>query len=335
VHNLFQYIFATALLLPLTAAADSPGPGAIPYRAYPPSCLSYPLPGVGDVEVQSAAPVVNTVDEQGHIVGIEQPAYFFWRTPCSSGRSALLGLFGRAAMYQGQWPAPLFPGITGTQGAIQNVPIRLAAEPNTAVSSLPANGFAVLVSQSFVFENNPTGPQFDFSKALEITIEGNPPSTVFLSAYDESAYPTASLALPITGYLTGNWYDPAHSGEGIQTEIGEFPEAGETMNRYLSVAWYTFDATATPYWLFGSGTFTAGDRSTTFDLSYVTGGGFAGTGSGSVQSKRWGSITVAFPDCNTMSFQYQSASDLPSGTPSGSGTKTWTRLTQINGLTCQ
>jgi hypothetical protein len=331
----FKYLFAAALLLPFAAAADSPGPSAIPYRAYPPSCLSYPLPDVGDVEVQSAAPIVNTVDEQGHIVGIEQPAYFFWRTPCGSGRSALLGLFGRAVMYQGQWPAPLFPGITGTQGAIQNVPIRLAAEPNTAVSSLPANGFAVTVSQLFVFENNPTGPQFDFSKALEITIHGNPPTNVFFSAYDPVQYPTASLPLPITGYLAGNWYDPTHSGEGIQTEIGEFPDAGATMNRFVSVAWSPFDATAMPYWLFGSGTFTAGDRTATFDLSYVTGGGFAGSGSGGAQVARWGSITVAFPDCNTLSFQYQSAVDLPSGVPSGSGSKTWNRLTQINGLTCE
>jgi hypothetical protein len=36
-----------------------------------------------------------------------------------------------------------------------------------------------------------------------------------------------------------------------------------------------------------------------------------------------------------MQFTYAANAGLPAGVPSGSGSKTWTRATQLNGLTCQ
>ena len=46
-------------------------------------------------------------------------------------------------------------------------------------------------------------------------------------------------------------------------------------------------------------------------------------------------LTVDFPDCNSMHFTYQANAGLPASVPQGSGSRTWTRLTGINGLGCQ
>jgi hypothetical protein len=70
-------------------------------------------------------------------------------------------------------------------------------------------------------------------------------------------------------------------------------------------------------------------------LGYSYGGGFAGNFGASSTQKLWGTFNVQFPDCNTMKFSYQSTAGLPNGVPVGAGSKTWTRLTQMNGLTCE
>jgi len=68
-------------------------------------------------------------------------------------------------------------------------------------------------------------------------------------------------------------------------------------------------------------------------VAYATGGGFGGGPAATNAS--WGTLIVDFPDCNSMHFSYQANSGLPAGVPQGSGSRTWTRLTSINGLTCQ
>jgi hypothetical protein len=100
------------------------------------------------------------------------------------------------------------------------------------------------------------------------------------------------------------------------------------------MAWYTYDTSGVPYWLYGEGSFTSGDRQALVTMVYSTGGGFAGN-FGSANTPTWGTVNVQFPNCNTMQFNYQSASGLPAGVPYGQGAKTWTRISQINGLTCQ
>ena len=48
-----------------------------------------------------------------------------------------------------------------------------------------------------------------------------------------------------------------------------------------------------------------------------------------------GTLTVQFTDCTTLHFSYQSTGGLPAGVPTGSGTRNWTRASQMNGLACQ
>lgn len=194
---------------------------------------------------------------------------------------------------------------------------------------------------TFVFENyaNPATPQYNFSDALTIVANqftaGYAPVLVNVDAYDVSKYTYGRLPLQISGYMTGNWFDPNHGGEGIQTEIGASGALGTPNNRFITVAWYTFDSTGTPYWLFGQGTFTAGDRAATLLVGYGSNGGFAGNFGPGATFTAWGTMSVEFPDCNTFSFSYQSKAGLPVGVPQGSGSRTWTRLTQANGLECK
>jgi len=44
---------------------------------------------------------------------------------------------------------------------------------------------------------------------------------------------------------------------------------------------------------------------------------------------------VTFPDCAAMRFSYAASANLPAPVPSGSGDRTWARLTQENGLSCR
>jgi hypothetical protein len=329
-RNYLRLLGATMVLASAPAFADSPGPSANPYRAYPPSCLAVPLPAAAG-PTTSTTVSVSTVDSSFQVVGSETVNFMFWRTPCSNGKSALLGVMFRDQALQSTMPAPVFPGILGTQGSEQNVSLRLAQEPNTYISGIPAGGLVVSQSQTFVFENT-SDYQFDFSQSLDITVPGIINVSTTIPAYDPTQYSDATLALPITGYLTGNWFDPSHSGEGVQTEIGESPG---TPGRFIGFAWYTYNNTGTPYWLIGSGNFAPGDRSATITLAYETGGGFAGSFGASASATAWGRVTVSFPDCGTMAFNYASDAFLPTGVPQGSGSKQWTRLTSINGLTCE
>jgi hypothetical protein len=70
-------------------------------------------------------------------------------------------------------------------------------------------------------------------------------------------------------------------------------------------------------------------------LAYYAGGGFAGNFGSSATPALWGTLSVKFPDCNTMQFSYQSDPGQHSEIPVVSGNRTWTRATTINGLTCQ
>ena len=91
-----------------------------------------------------------------------------------------------------------------------------------------------------------------------------------------------------------------------------------------------------PFWLFGDQSFQPGERAVTVgDVGYLDNGGFAGNFGSRADAHRWGSISFQWIDCNTMEFSYQSQSGLPGTVPQGNGTRTWTRIANVNGLTCE
>jgi hypothetical protein len=330
-------------LFSLSAYADSPGPYQNVLRAYPPSCLADPLPSGPSGPVWTVDVGLAVVGAENDPTQAEVDTLSLWRSPCVTG-SALLGKISRPASIDPSARHPLFP-----QFWLNQTQLRVAAEPNTVRSAIVGGtDFSVQTRSNeilFVFENPSWSSPINYSDALTIAITGLPcgfsscpPGSglnIEIPAYDPSLYGAASASMPISGYLAGNWYDPAHSGEGVQTEIGELPGTDNyRTSRYITFAWYTYDASGAPYWLFGSGNFTAGDRQATIGLSYLTGGGFAGSRS-AASASTWGTVVVDFPDCTTMHYTFSSLTSLPSQVPQGSGTRTWERISQINGLACQ
>lgn len=315
------------------ACAYSPGPMMSPWQAYPASCVSNSMmddrggmmmqPGSGPTWTSSVVlPTVN--DAFSGPVGSETVTFSMWRVPCSGSKSALMG---RVVRSHSGLPEPVFGTMFVSQGGYSHQAVRIARDANTMYSDMTGapfmNGF------DFVVENG-ADYQIDYSQGMQLSISGKPNVSMMIPAYDPTQYSTASMPMMMSGYMTGNWYDAAHGGEGAQVEVGATSSTG----RYMTFAWYTFDAKGLPFWLFGMGSFNAGDRLVNVTMDYMSGGGFAGNFMGATNAP-WGSVTVQFPDCHTMQFSYQSNAGLPTTMPHGSGSRTWTRLTSINGLECQ
>jgi hypothetical protein len=317
---------------------------ANPDRAYPPSCLSSPMPfGMWQNDPNALTTQIWLIGDPyaggAEASYLEKATVYVFRVACSGGKSATLLEIDRPSTASTTY-YPTLPAVSVAQGS-NNIYVRLANDPNTFFST---NYSLDPLTQSdvFVLENfYGSSVQLDYNQALTVTVDNlntsdaNRINTFSLPAYNPAQYAAASQPLPISGYLTGNWRDINHSGEGIQTEVIEGDNADGSVSHYIAVAWYTYDSLGIPYWLFGSGPFNIGDTSATMQLAYYAGGGFAGNFGSSATPALWGTLSVQFPDCNTMRFSYQPTAGLDSSVPQASGTKTWTRATTINGLTCQ
>ncbi|MGV6850804.1 MAG: M14 family metallopeptidase [bacterium] len=98
-------------------------------------------------------------------------------------------------------------------------------------------------------------------------------------------------------FITGSWYDPAHSGEGITVSM-----LNETQ---MLLYWFTFSTDGKPLWLFGIGTMQ--DEVVQFDDILTTQGGVFGNtfNPDTVQSSSWGSITLNL-NCAAVQLSYSS-----------------------------
>ena len=198
--------------------------------AYAASCLSDPLPTTPTGPTWTQTLDVPTMTSAGTSSTTEPVTITFWRVPCSGGGSATVGLLQRSqdnASSAGTFAE--FPGLTIQQGS-QSVPVRVSGVPNTQSSSIVA-GTPVANQQSFVLENATAGDtssftgtsDFNFSSGMTLGFTAGGSSSgspLDIPTYDLNAYPTAILSMPITGYNTGNYFDPQHAGEGIQIEVG-------------------------------------------------------------------------------------------------------------------
>lgn len=335
-------------------AAEADGPKAVTpapngYRAYAPSCLHDPLPGFptqGSTPIYSGRVVLAQYPpNQLGQYGTETVTARVWRVPCSSSGQfydsvTLLALDRDAPLEGNPNMYPLFPGLRVTQGSNTRKLVRVADEPNTVVSMIFADE-QLINSATYVLENFPTNStstaRWDFNNAFGLTFlnffNGDQGQTLNVPTYNptQATYPDAFIGLPITGYLTGNWYDEAHSGEGmlIQTfDIGN--------NQLLfTFAWFTYDNNGVPFWLFGSTPVARGTRGKiTAQTIFNSGGGFAGNFGASAQSNPWGTVEFTFNNCYEVKFRYNSTHNT-NGVPRGTGEKTWTRPVDTNGLTCE
>jgi hypothetical protein len=314
------------------------------YRAYPPSCLVDGLPfGQFDAARGGQSGITLLGDPAACLPGgsanecnfAEADTVKVWRVPCSGSKSATLVEIDRPANHD-MTLYPTLPGIYVIQGS-KPLFIRYANDPNTFLTTTytdtPLPG-----SDIFVLENFYGGAtQIDYNQAFTLVLDnftgntaGNPVSFNF-PVYNKADYPNASLTLPISGYMTSNWFDPQHGGEGILTQVFD---NGDKATRTFTAAWYTFDKTGLPFWLFAQGTFHIGDRTTgSVDTYFPTGGCFAGVNCDSATFTKWGTITFTFPDCDHMAFNYSGNADAVNG-PTGTGSRNWLRIANVNSLFC-
>ena len=255
-----------------------------------------------------------------------------FRVPCSGGTSATVLEIDRPTNMQGNTNLyPTFPGVWVQQ---QNLIayIRLAADPNTTNSQMYVNG-PVYRSSVYTLENTVGAPAFDYNHAFLLTVDNNTGLAVQFNfgTYDPNDYASAAQGMPISGYLTGSWYDPSHGGEGILTEI---LDNGDGATRTFVATWYTFDPLGVPYWLIAQSSFANGATHVdNIPVLSVANGGFAGAFT-SVTRNAWGTMNVAFPDCGHMHFSYASSTSAQN-VPTGSGTRDWVRIGNIHALGCQ
>jgi hypothetical protein len=121
--------------------------------------------------------------------------------------------------------------------------------------------------------------------------------------------------------LTGSWFKPAESGQGVEIEV--FPDQVAPGTAFVQGAWFTYDAGAPggddrQRWYTFSGNATRGATSVPVTIGQNVGGNFAAPPITSLNVV--GSGTLAFSDCSNASLAYQFADGR-------SGTVPLTRLT--------
>ena len=326
---------------------------ANPYRAYPPSCLADPLPDTPSGPSTSFQMPLYSRDTGGNPVTPETVTITLWRMACSSSgnltpyntdrgaNSALLMRIERSSASTDTFPT--FPFITSNQGNTTGNLVRAAMEPNTVVSDGPYDA-PILVDTTYVLENYPysgsglTYFNYDFTLNIDPVIDATCTGcqSLNINGYQPDAqnYPAAFQNLPIDGYMSSSYFDPAHNGEGFLLEVYDNP-GGTT--RTVFAAWYTYDPLGIPFWLVSQGSVQVGGNAVTgAPVYYFDDGGFAGDFGSSSTLHNWGTMSLSWANCNEVTFSYNGATDptIVDG-PSGSGTRTWVRISDINGLNCE
>lgn len=334
-----------------------------PYRTYAPSCVAYRLPD--GLPLDASGPLYPSSDSlRMRLAAVEtgNPNYVdefvdidIWRIPCSSSvvsngqyryDSVTLVRIKRDASNEGRLNRyPLFPAVYMSQQPFgNNLRVRVAEEPNTVREQITVDT-PIIFTTTYVLENIATNANttalFDFNNPFTITFDNlfngasNRYGSISVPVYapTQAQYPLRGGPIPITGYLTGNWYDEAHSGEGMLVQIFDLPGSPDKL--LFTFAWFTFSNDGRAFWLFGSTPINHDERGPiNVRTVWSSGGGFAGNFGPSAQVNDWGTVIFSFPNCYEMDFDYSSTVNVP-GIPSGSGSKTWTRPANNNGLTCE
>lgn len=117
--------------------------------------------------------------------------------------------------------------------------------------------------------------------------------------FDHIVLQTSETAKTLQGGLSGTYYAPARSGEGVLVDFGQLN--GQPV---VFFSWYTYGV-RTQQWLVGSNTFDTSQTSITMDVINTSGASFgAAFRPEDVVRTRWGSVTLRFPDCDWMELSY-------------------------------
>ena len=122
------------------------------------------------------------------------------------------------------------------------------------------------------------------------------------SPYLESA-PRASVSLDVNQHgLSGSWYEPATSGQGIEIEV--YPDMNGPGNGYLFASWFTYDyLTNSQRWYTLGGSATGGQSQASLTIYQNVGGNFdAGPVTAGVPV---GTASLAFDACDAATLTYR------------------------------
>jgi len=120
--------------------------------------------------------------------------------------------------------------------------------------------------------------------------------------------------------LSGSWFDPTHTGEGIILEV--------LADGSAVVQWFTYDQNGNQFWIQGTGTFN-GMVLTVNDLFSTSGASWGSAfDPADVVSTAWGTLTMNFTTCDAATMDYNSTAGF------GSGTLNMVRLTSLMGIPC-
>lgn len=145
-----------------------------------------------------------------------------------------------------------------------------------------------------------------------------PPETSKTESKNE---PTAHW---VSASLSGAWYDPQRSGEGL---VLQHLESGQVV-----AVWYTYPAVGEEgeqAWLLSSSGRIEAERVRFDSVLRPMGGRFgAAFDSAAIRNEPWGRMDLRMIDCNTLEFSYE-------GPPAfGSATRTLRRLTSLDQVGC-
>jgi len=139
--------------------------------------------------------------------------------------------------------------------------------------------------------NNET---IDLTKAFTVTFLG---SSAALNVPAHGASTISPIAL--RGALSGNWFDPARSGEGFMIDVGTVGS-----RNVFFVAWFTHLA-GNQQWLAGNADFNEGATSISVPLVSLRGTGFGSQfNAAQLTTNNWGNATFRFDSCNQLTVSY-------------------------------
>jgi hypothetical protein len=305
-------------VLPPIAATAAPYPGT----CFPDRDLPLPAPAANEPVIFSGSIDLLYPDKSGSTTTY---TYSVYRKACPGGGAAVLIGFSGG-------PTGVFPPIRIIQGATA-VNAVYNAEPYTNFSAIDTITSDVRAGAIIVLD----AYGIDYSKALTVQMTGTSPvavgtrQVVNLPDLDPALYPDLAKGVPIAGYVSGLYFDPAHSGEGLQIEV--------LPGQVLAATLYTYDVNGNPLFLTGAAAlcqscFTHATYSTTVTMFATKGGGFGGTTDSTKLTKTaWGTIKFSWPTCNSVSMVFAAANSDPS-LPKTSPTLQWTRLTSVEYADC-
>lgn len=276
-----------------------PAPGLAPsallaQKEITPSCVPMPLP------VAPTGPSwhfeVNTAGSNASPAVVRGT---FWRQPCATPGDAQLLL-----------TLSVVSGVPFVCGGLRVVLVQNQQQTNEVyLDTDPYNGIvdsfcsSLLVPVTVVLNETSSALAFDddasFTFVYLAGTSASPNAVVSVGTYDPAAYGVPVSPLPISGKLSGSYYDPARNGEGVLVEVGQV-----AMRRVLFLTWYTY-AGGLQRWIAGNIDFDAGDTHVDVPLITTTGGQFGSAfDPGQVVWSAWGTARISFPTCTTMRFEW-------------------------------